>query len=99
MRKACGMRRGMAWERRVARAGATPAARITFVDKYAGAGTGAGAACRIWPLSLAIVVICQISERPPALRDPLSLSLSLCPTSHGRTRLHCCQARRRRRRR
>lgn len=73
------MRWGQSCERHVAsgvawlwvpRAGATPAARITFVDKYAGAGTEAGAACRIWPLSLAIVVICQISERPPALRGP-----------------------------
>lgn len=54
------------------------------VDKYAGAGTGAGAACRIWPLSLAIVVICQISERPPALRDPLALSLSVPPPMAGR---------------
>lgn len=56
---------------------ATPAARITFVDKYAGASLPAA----FWPLSLAIVVICQISEGPipPAC-------------SHGRTRLHCCQA-------
>lgn len=69
---------------RVPSAGATPAARITFVDKYAGAGTEAGAACRIWPLSLAIVVICQISERPPALRDPLPLSFYLPPPMVGR---------------
>jgi len=57
------------------------AARITFVDKYS--------PCRFWPLSLAIVVICQISERPPALYSPFPTysrypRIPALPSSHNR---------------